>query len=500
VSKGPIPNSTDVTVFEERGWTTLNYAIIENETRYHSPGDTLDALSRRSLQHMGDQALASILGFANGDRASVTGQRHYTDILGRTLIVLPATLSLALLGAAVVLLAWIGWRRRGRFGAVAAILAAIAASAALTWLGQFLVGLFRSGQWWRGHPEIISLALAVSALLACAVALTLIRRPSTDRLRAAFWLVFALLGALACIAAPGASILFIAPPLAVAAGMIAGGRWERIGSVAAAAILFLLFAPLLHSVEVLLGYGSAWMFAPLAALILLPWLIELRPLMAQARRWGLTVAGGAALLGWAAAAAAPAYTEDRQQRFSIEYVWDSDKREGQWAVVSGEAPLPDSYSAAGPWAKAKTVWGSAPRWIAAAPKLPVEAPRVTILRQRAIPGGRHVRFRLSSAGARHVTLQAAPEASLRFVRSGGFTRRVGEAKGEAKYTIGCSGRSCDGAVFDIMLARRAPVEWLLIGSAPGLPAPARPLVEGRPRFARPQYAPDATLSISRIRI
>jgi hypothetical protein len=279
-----VPNSTDVTVFKERGWTTLNYAIIENETRYHTAGDTLDALSPRSLQHMGDGALSAIRGFANGEPAGARGQRHYTDILGRTLIVLPASVSLALLGLAVLLLAWTGWRRRGKFGAVSAIVGAILASTALVWLGQFLVGLFRSGQWWRGHPEIISLALAASALLACAAALVLSRSVTRERLRAAFWLVFALLGALACIAAPGASILVIGPPLVAAVGMQLGGNWERIFGLAAAALLFLLFGPLLHAIEVLLGYGSAWMFAPLAALILFPWLIELQPLMASVRR------------------------------------------------------------------------------------------------------------------------------------------------------------------------------------------------------------------------
>jgi len=495
-----VPNSTDVTVFEERGWTTLNYAIIENETRYHTAGDTLDALSPRSLQHMGDQALSAVLGFANGEAPSVTGQRHYTDILGRTLVVLPAAVSLALLGLAVLLLAWIGWRRRGRFGAVSAIVGAILASTALVWLGQFLVGLFRSGQWWRGHPEIISLALAASALPACAVALILTRKATRERLRAAYWLVFALLGALACLAAPGASILVFAPPLVAAAGMLVGGKWERIAGLIAASLLFLLFAPLLHSIEVLLGYGSAWMFAPLAALILLPWLIELQPLLTGARRTGIAVAGGLALLGWAAAAAAPAYTDDRQQRFSIEYAWDADKSQGQWAVVNGQAPLPDSYSAVGSWTKSEVVWGIAPRWTAPAPKLPVETPRVTVLQQREVPGGRQVSFRLSSAGARSVVLQAPAEAGLRFVSSGGFTRPVGLAKDGAKYTIGCSGRNCAGAVFDIVLASRAPVEWLVIGATPGLPAAAQPLVKGRPPLSRPQYAPDTTISLSRIRM
>ena len=50
-----IPNSTDVEILKERDdWTILNFAIIGNETRYHSPGDTLAALDPRSVQHMGE--------------------------------------------------------------------------------------------------------------------------------------------------------------------------------------------------------------------------------------------------------------------------------------------------------------------------------------------------------------------------------------------------------------------------------------------------------------
>jgi hypothetical protein len=242
------------------------------------------------------------------------------------------------------------------------------------------------------------------------------------------------------------------------------------------------------------------MFAPLAALILLPWMIELKPLLADARRPALAVAGGVALLGWSAAAAAPAYTQDRQQRFSIEYAFDANKGAAKWAVANGQAPLPESYSAAGPWTTSEVPWSSAPRWTALAPKLAVETPRITVLRQRDVPGGRQVTFSLSSAGARSVVLQAPSKAGLRTVRSGTFTRPVSAAKGDAKYTIGCSGRSCAGAVFDIVLASRAPVEWLIIATTPGLPPEAKPLVQARPSFARPQYTPDATISISRVRM
>ena len=48
-----IPNTTDVVFFKPRGWTLLNYGIIGNETRYHSPGDNLAALDRNSVAAVG---------------------------------------------------------------------------------------------------------------------------------------------------------------------------------------------------------------------------------------------------------------------------------------------------------------------------------------------------------------------------------------------------------------------------------------------------------------
>ncbi len=55
-----LPNYTDVNSFSERGWLFLNLAMIGNETRYHSAGDSLAALDLRSLKHMGDQTLALV--------------------------------------------------------------------------------------------------------------------------------------------------------------------------------------------------------------------------------------------------------------------------------------------------------------------------------------------------------------------------------------------------------------------------------------------------------
>ncbi|HEX9933125.1 MAG TPA: M20/M25/M40 family metallo-hydrolase, partial [Allosphingosinicella sp.] len=413
-----VPNSTDVTVFEERPWTILNFAIIGNETRYHSAGDDLAALDSRSVRHMGEQALDAVRRLATGPLPERGGEVHYSDLGGRVLVVVPALLSFIVLGALLVFWSWTGWRRRAALGlAVAAVIAGLVDAAAIAWAGHFLVGLARDGQWWRAHPEVTGLALCLSALAACAAPMLLVRERSVLSLRAAFWLVFLLLAAGLAFVAPGGTILFLAPPLVAAIGI--GTRSERAASILAALLLFLLFAPLLHLLETLLGVGSAWMFAPLAAIILWPWLIELKPLLAASRlRLVLAAIFAVTAGGWLAAGLTPAYSEDRQQRFSVEYAVDADRRQAQWAILNDGAALPDAYSRLGRWERnTEVLWGTARRWTAPAPVFAAAAPRVEVLSQRPVAGGRLVALRMASGGAGSVVLRAPPEARVREVRA-----------------------------------------------------------------------------------
>jgi hypothetical protein len=81
----------------------------------------------------------------------------------------------------------------------------------------------------------------------------------------------------------------------------------------------------------------------------------------------------------------------------------------------------------------------------------------------------------------------------------GFVRPFApDAKG--KYYLNCSGRSCDGATIQFTTRDGQRMGFTLVGTRRGLPAIAKPLVEQRPRFARPQYSADSTLTISRIQL
>ena len=498
-----VPNRSDVTVFQERDWTILNIAVIGNETRYHSPGDTMAALDPGSVRHMGEQALALAEDFALKEPPEARGQLVYADLLGRTLVAFPAWLALTALWALLIGYALIAWRRRGGVARGAgAVLVALADAAVTVFLLQALIGVVRSGEWWRAHPEAISTAIDATALASSAFALLWVARAvPVERLRVAFWLLFLIVGALLSLVAPGAAIYFLAPPLVAGAGLFLR-RWSKVLALLGWALLFLSWASLLDLSQVLLDFDAGWTFAPVAALLLLPVLIELKPLLRRLPRERLTAAlAAASLLAWLPAAVAPAYSEDRKQRLTIEYVWDEAERRARWLVYHDGAELPAGIAAAGPFERdVELPWSGYERWAAAArgPELPV--PAVEVLAEMRTAEGRLLTLRLHSHGSEVIRLRAPPEARWKAVRVGNDLQPFGTGDEDEDHVWRCHGRSCDGLTFALLAGSAEPVETTVIGMRGSLPAEARPLVAARPVVSEPQYATDASYAVGRIRL
>jgi hypothetical protein len=245
----------------------------------------------------------------------------------------------------------------------------------------------------------------------------------------------------------------------------------------------------------LLSSGPISVFAPLGTLVMLPVLIELRPALSGLRAI-FAVAGAVdlAILGWIVAGFTPAYSADRQQLFTIEYVLERDSQNGvaltRWAVNNDGAAVPF----AGDWQRAEFPWTTRRRWAAPAPALPVTAPNATVLRRLPYQGGVRLTLRLQTNGAEQVALIAPAAARL---RAAGTQAALQPFAGDAGRTfIRCAGRSCDGAMIDILLSSPQSVTFTLVGVRSGLPPQADALVRARPANARPQYGPDATISIS----
>jgi hypothetical protein len=115
-------------------------------------------------------------------------------------------------------------------------------------------------------------------------------------------------------------------------------------------------------------------------------------------------------------------------------------------------------------------------------------------------GGRLIRIRLASNGSDQIVLRGEPDSGLVGVRIAGSAARFGTGGKKDPFLIRCAGRSCDGAVIDLVTTRRAPLKLTLIGIRFGLPAAAAPLVAARPATAQAQYSPDSSFAVDRVRL
>jgi hypothetical protein len=500
-----IPNDTDVTTYKERGWLTLNSAITGNETHYHSPGDDLSSLDLGSLQDMGDEALALASKLSAGT-PSAKANRIFFDFLGRFFIEMPLALGAGCLLFLLAAFAAIGWKRRALLSGAPVALGAIVAGSALAWLAVTIMGALRAGTYWRAHPELSFVAIYATTLLGVLVVLAALgAKLEPRRLRTGFWFLFLLLGSALALLAPGGIIYFLFPPALLLAGMILS-RWyppsETLGAFAAALLLFLTWGELLAALEELFSPGPLWIVAPVAAVIITALLIEAKGLFARSNRKAL-FAGSAllVLLAWLSAGIAPAYSKERQQRFTIEHLTMFPSGRSYWSILNDGAPLPRSYQQLGQWKRGKLPFSERRRWFLSGPPEPsAQPPSVEVIESLANGSERRVRLRLRPRGSERLLLIAPSEAYLRSAGVKGFVRPIGSADSQGEFTISCTGRSCDGMEMSIDLNTAKPVVFTLVGAKNGLPRSAAMLVRDRGEFARPQYTPDETVAISRVKL
>ena len=489
-----IPNYTDVVVFKERGWPTLSYAIVGNETRYHSPGDRVEALSRRSVQHMGSEVLAATQTLPS---AGGGGQRVYADIGGRLLLSLPVLFAALLLAGLVGGLGFVAWKERvlGRplLTAAAIVVAGVAAAFALA----FIAGFVRAGDYWRTWPLISYLAVYATLLAAMLVVLAWLGdRVPRDKLRIAAWLLIVLLGGLLSLAMPGAMIFFLlAPALALLGLLLPKARTPLLW--AAALIQLLMFAELMGSIELLLIDGPLWAVAPVAALAALPIMIEADP---TRLRWPalamlLLMAGL-----WAAALLAPRSSAERPLAFTIDYVRDDDSGKAHWAVASKQAPLPPAWDQLGSWKSGALPFSGRTRWLADAPMLDAPVPAIARIGEQKQDGSRLVRLRLATGGANMVMLRFEEGVPIRAMGLPGALSRIDRDAEPGPSLLRCSGRACDGLIVDVEIGDTRSVDASLIGFRFGLPAEGAKLQALRPRHAHPQYGADSTIRVIPVRL
>lgn len=491
-----IPNTTDVEVFRDRGWKTLSYAIIGNETRYHTAGDVIEALDRASLYQMGSEVLAATQVMAREKTGAGGGTMVFTDIAGRMLLVLPLPLALAAFGLLCIASLTIGWKSGALQRPLASVALAWIAGIVMAALAGGILGLIRPGAFWRASPMVPHLAIyAVMLFGQIAILARLGSGIERYRLRAATWLFTILIGSVATIVLPGAAIFFIAAPAVAVAGLLVGRKTPRLGTIfcwIAAALQLLMFAQLLAMLELLLIDGPLWAVAPLAGLAALPFLIEASDSIDR-RTLGLTGSiAGALIIG---AMVVPRTTAERPGRLTLDYVRDDVSAKTHWSVSNGLAPLPPGWDRFGRWELATLRNSTAKRWLAAAPTIDVPAPEVIVLSSATQGEERTIRLSIEPAGADTVGLRFAKDVPVIAMGLAGQAQNIPASAGKGTTLLRCAGRSCGRMIFEVRLGTLKPVGADLIGTRYSMVSQGKPLIAARPVTHLPQYLPDSSIRI-----
>jgi hypothetical protein len=494
-----IPNSTDVVQFKPTHWTILNFGIIGNETRYHSPGDIVAALDRASVYHLGSEVLAlaqKMAGIPDPAKAS-QGQTVFTDIAGRALVQIPLVVAAILLGGLLIATLLLAWRAKAftkpLLLALGMTIGGIAASA----LVAFLATLVRPGDFWRAYPLVSY--LGVYAVLIAAMTVVWARwNGGVERIRTAVWLLILLIGSALSLAMPGAIIFFLFGPAIALAGIASEPRAPQAAAllaVIATVVQFVMFAELLAGVETLLIDGPLWAVAPLAALAALPALIELGDVRLRPAIALLLVS---AVGFWTAALLLPRSSAERPAAFGIDYFRDADHATASWGIAAKEAPLPNGYP--GEWHQGELPYNARTRWISKAPLLSTPVASAHLVASEADGQGRRIRIALSPGGGDAVTIRFAKDTKLLAIGLPGAPKPIPASGEPEKPMLRCTGRSCDGLVVEALLADRRPIDAELISYRFSLPPEGSNLAAARPKNAIPQYAPDSTVTMTRVKL
>ncbi|RBY85616.1 M20/M25/M40 family metallo-hydrolase [Blastococcus sp. TF02A-30] len=359
-----LPNDTDFSVLLRDGdFTGMNTAFIDGAAGYHTPQDTPENLDRRTLQAMGDNALALTRALGDADLATLDepGDQDatYFPVLGE-IVRYPGSLVWPLAVAALVAVAGfvlvlarrgIATLRRSAAGAGLALLPLALAPLAVQGMWALLVRI-RPGYadmidpWRPGWFRLAAVALVAAVVLAW---YALVRRRVGGAALVAGALVWsAVLGVVLAAVAPGGSYLAAWPALAgaltgIVVALAPAGPVRLLAALVSGAVAAAVLAPTVALFLPALGLSAGAapaLVATLLALALLPAVELLFPDPdGAAGRWSAAAVPGVA----AVLAAACVVVGLQVDRFGaatpvpsqLVYALDTDSGEAWWA--SGES-------------------------------------------------------------------------------------------------------------------------------------------------------------------
>jgi hypothetical protein len=513
-----MPNDTDFSVAQRAGLPGIDFAFAGERNHYHSPLDTVDNLSRVTLQHHGENVLPLTRELASMDLGDhPPGDKLYHS-LGQMVTIAwnqGANVTLAALGLLLLAVATVAAVRHGETSGRAIALGTLAALATFVTVVLFNLSIFRilalingTTAAWPAQEWPFRLCLVTATLTAgLAVMRSLGRRLDFWSSLLGSWIFYWLLAAVGVAFLPVAANLFLLPVLG-SAGLIAvlastpRFRLRRETSAIltlAMATLFTLKVALLF--EQTQGYRLIVATFPFLAL----YAVALHPLMrgAGSRGWRpLMASGGALVAGMLCAAALPLHSEWRPQPLNLLHVEDQDEGRAHWMIQSSN-PVPEAIVRVVDLRHPETSilpWGDGTdRPVATAPVSGEPAPVATVTASEELEDGRRLDLHVeSSRQARHVHLLIPESAGLSSARLGGQELNVELREGQEWHRLSFAGVPDSGFDLELELDSKEESESFVYDWKSQLPPFAASLLQARSPLAAPVHRGDQAIVFTRI--
>ncbi|HSL20795.1 MAG TPA: M20/M25/M40 family metallo-hydrolase [Vicinamibacterales bacterium] len=379
-----LPNDTDFSIFKRLGVPGLNFAPILDGYAYHTPRDTPERLSTRTIDHAGQTVVGVVRELDAADLSRRTlDQATYFDLAGWTAFAFRPAIAawIVALALALGLLAWFKSLRAviptvggARFlltvlwsllGAMLVLISMIAAA----WLLRESREVYHP---WYARPNRLFALIGSMGLLAgwfaARIGALFPHRVRGTRHPVLAWAVtlplWVVLATALAYAAPTAAYLFTVPLLVSAVLLLVAPLSRtlvvRLVSLVAFAFTLALWGPPLYQVlHLAIGrFGHLPVVTPFwvyAALMFVGALVMAPPLLAALtggpiRRpaWTTALVFVVVVVCVGLAYSAPAYTEREPLRRVVQYAQDSTGSGGYWQVGSVEPGL-DLHAPAAEW-------------------------------------------------------------------------------------------------------------------------------------------------------
>ena len=275
-----LPNATDFTEFKAAGTKGLNFAFIDDPHRYHTPGDTIENLDPRSVQHHANNAAVFLAHWIDSPVENLKSDQNavFFEIFGRWIICYPETYAVWFAGLIFILHLLSSIKALRTHITPAAIFDSCSALAVGT-IGCLIVGwtvlqlkdfVPRSGHGFGPYDSYFIAALWICAFISMRLAFRFLAQRSTpESTWTVIWMLNAILGIVTSLFAPGFSYIFLT--VGLVPGLLAISRLDhRTASVISVAVAAIFLVPLAWQFGIALGLRMVMVLSVLYPMLLAP--------------------------------------------------------------------------------------------------------------------------------------------------------------------------------------------------------------------------------------